>query len=152
MLWLSGSLRPFLYSSSVYSYHFFLISSVSVRSILFLSFIVPICMKCSLGIYNFLEEISNLSHSILLHDFSALITEEGFLISFFYSLDSAFKWVYLSFSPLPFTFLLFSAICKLSSDNHFALLHCFFLGMVLTLPPVQCHEPPSIVPQALYQI
>ena len=32
----------FLYSSSVYSCHFFLVSSVSVRSIPFLSFIVPI--------------------------------------------------------------------------------------------------------------
>ena len=40
--WLSGSLRSFLYSSSVYSCHLFLISSTSVRSILFLSFIVPI--------------------------------------------------------------------------------------------------------------
>ena len=39
--WLSRSLRPFLYSSSVYSCHF-LISSASVMSIPFLSFIVPI--------------------------------------------------------------------------------------------------------------
>ena len=37
-LWLSGSLRPFLYSCSVYSCHFFLISSASVRSLPFLSF------------------------------------------------------------------------------------------------------------------
>ena len=40
--WLTGSLRPFLYSSSVYSYHLFLTSSASVRSLLLLSFIVPI--------------------------------------------------------------------------------------------------------------
>ena len=40
--WLSGSWRSFLYSSSVYSYHLFLISSASVRSIHFLSFIEPI--------------------------------------------------------------------------------------------------------------
>ena len=33
--WLSGSLRSFLYSSSVYSCHLFLISSVSVRSLPF---------------------------------------------------------------------------------------------------------------------
>jgi len=39
--WLSGSLRSFLYSS-VYSCHLFLISSASVRSIPFLSFIKPI--------------------------------------------------------------------------------------------------------------
>ena len=40
--WLSGLWRSFLYSSSVYSCHFFLISSASVRSIPFLSFIEPI--------------------------------------------------------------------------------------------------------------
>ena len=42
-------------------------------------------MKCSLGISNFLEEISSLSHSIVLLYFSLLITEEGFLISPCYS-------------------------------------------------------------------
>ena len=45
--------------------------------------------------------------------------------------NSAFKWVYLSFSPLHFTSLLFSAICKASLDNHFAILLFFFLWMVL---------------------
>ena len=41
--WLSGSWRSFLYSSrTVYSCHLFLLSSVSVRSIPFLSFIEPI--------------------------------------------------------------------------------------------------------------
>ena len=40
--WLSGSWRAFLYSSSVYTCHLFLISSASVRSIPFLSFIVSI--------------------------------------------------------------------------------------------------------------
>ena len=41
-LWLSGSWSLFLYSSSVYSCYLFLISSASVRSLPFLSFIVPI--------------------------------------------------------------------------------------------------------------
>ena len=40
--WSSGSWRCFLYCSFVYSCHLFLISSASVRSIPFLSFIVPI--------------------------------------------------------------------------------------------------------------
>ena len=40
--WLSGSWRSFFYSFSVYSCHLFLISSSSVRSIPFLSFIEPI--------------------------------------------------------------------------------------------------------------
>ena len=34
-------------------------------------------MECSLGISNFLEEISSLSHSIIFLYFFALITEEG---------------------------------------------------------------------------
>ena len=44
-------------------------------------------MKCSLGISNFLEEISSLSHSIVFLYFFALIIEEGFLISPCYSLE-----------------------------------------------------------------
>ena len=40
-LWLSGSLSPFLYSSSVCSCHLFLIPSASLRGILFLPFTVP---------------------------------------------------------------------------------------------------------------
>ena len=130
--------------------------------------------------------------------------------------NSSFRRVYLSFSLLPFAFLLFTVICKTSSDNSFAFLH-LFLGdgfdpfsctMVKHLPtmretqvralgrevhlekematyfsilawkipwmeepsrlqsmgsqrvrhdwatslPVQCHEPLSVVLQALYQI
>ena len=44
-------------------------------------------MKCSLGISNFLKEISSLSHSIISLYFFALIMEEGFLISPCYSLE-----------------------------------------------------------------
>ena len=42
LLWSSGSQRSFLYSSSVYSCHLFLIPSASVRSMPFLSFIESI--------------------------------------------------------------------------------------------------------------
>jgi len=63
--------------------------------------------------------------------------------------NSAFKCVYLSFSPLPLASLLFSAIYKASSDNHFAFLHSFSWGWSWSLPPVQCHEPLSIVLLAL---
>ena len=41
-LWLSRLLRPFVHNSSVYSCHLFLISSALVRSLHFLSFIIPI--------------------------------------------------------------------------------------------------------------
>ena len=44
-------------------------------------------MKCPLGISNFLEEISSLSHSIVFLYFFALTTKEGFLISPCYSLE-----------------------------------------------------------------
>ena len=44
-------------------------------------------MKCSLGISNFLEAISSLSHSVLFFYFFALIIEEGFLISSCYSME-----------------------------------------------------------------
>ena len=118
----------------MYSCHFFLISSASVRSRPFLSFIeLHLCMKCSLGISNFLEEISSLSHSVVFLYFFALITEEGFLISSYYSLESAFRCLYLSFSPLLFASLLYTAVCKASPDSHFAFLHFFSMGMNLIL-------------------
>jgi len=44
-------------------------------------------MKCSLGISDFLEEISSLPYSIVFLYFFALIAEEGFLISLYYSLE-----------------------------------------------------------------
>ena len=104
----------------------FLISPASVSiSVLYCA---HLCMKCSLGISNFLEEISGLSHSIIFLYFFALITYLSILGILW---NSAFKWVYLSFSPLPFTSLLFSGICMASWDNHFAFLHFFLLGMVL---------------------
>ena len=73
-----------------------------------------LCMKCSLGISNFLEVITSNSHSIVFLYFFALITEEGFLISPCYSLELCIKWVCFSFSPLPFASLLFIAVCKVS--------------------------------------
>ena len=54
-----------------------------------------------------------------------------FLSLFAFLWNSSFKWVYLFFSPLLFTSLLFTAICKAYSDSHFPFLHFFFLGMVL---------------------
>jgi len=124
----------FLYSFSVYCCHLFLISSASVRSIPFLSFIVLIFAWCVP-----LVSLTFLTRSqvfpILLFSSISLHWSLG---KAFFSLhailcNSAFKCVYLSFSPLPFASLLFSAICKASSDNHFAFLHFFFFGMVLPL-------------------
>ena len=99
-------------------------------------------MKASLGISNFLEEIS-----IVFLYFFALIAEEGFLISPCYSLELCIK---MGISFL-FSFVIsisFLALCKTSSENHFSFLH-FSWGWSWALPPVQCHESLSIVLQAL---
>ena len=105
-LWLSGSWRSFLCSSSVYSCYFFLIASASVICIPFVLYCAHFCMKCSLGISNFLEEISSVSHSIVFLYFFALITEEGFLISPCYSLKLCIQ-MGISFL-FSFAFLFFS--------------------------------------------
>ena len=54
-LWLSGSWRSFLYSSSVYSYYLFLISSASVRPLPILSFEPTIAWNGSLVSLIFLK-------------------------------------------------------------------------------------------------
>ena len=54
-----------------------------------------LCMKCSPGISNFLEEISSLSHSIAFLYFFALITEEGYLITPCNSLE---LWIQMGIS------------------------------------------------------
>ena len=85
-LWLSRSWSSFLYSFSVYSYHLFLISSTSVRSIPCLSFIKPI-FAWNIPLVSLILEISTLSPSVVFLYFFALITEEGFLISSCYPLE-----------------------------------------------------------------
>ena len=102
-----------------------------------------LCMKCSLGISNFLEEISRLSYCIVLLYFFALITEEGFLISPGYSLGLCIQVGISLLLSFAFPSLLFTAICKASSDSHFGFLPFFFLGMVLI--PVSCLFPCSSV-------
>ena len=62
-------------------------------------------MKYSLGISNFLEANSGLSHSIAFLYFFALITKEGFLISLSYSLELCIQTGISFYSR--YTFLLF---------------------------------------------
>ena len=130
--WFSGSWKSLLYSSSVYCCHLFLISSASIRSIPFLSFIVLI-FAWNVPVISLIFLKRSLVFPILLFSSVSLhwSLRKAFLSLLAILWNSAFRWVYLSFSPLPFTYLLFSAICKASSDNHFAFLHFFFLGMVL---------------------
>ena len=88
-------------------------------------------MKCSLGISNFLEEISSLSHSVVFPIFLCIdCWGRLFYLSllFFGTLHSnGYIFPFLLCLSLVF----FSIICKVSSENHFAFFHFFFFGMVL---------------------
>ena len=148
--WLSGSLRPFffffLYSSSVYSCHLFLISSTSVRSIPFLSFIVPIFS------WNFLVSLILLKKSCLSHYiplFLCIVHLRRLSYLYLQFFELFIQRCIFFFSPLPFVSLLFSAICKASSDSILPFCISASWGWLWSLPPVQCYEPPSIVLQAL---
>ena len=116
-LWLSRSQRPFSYSVSVYSCHLFLIISVSLSSLLYLSFIVLVFSEMFPWYLQFLEEFSSLSHSTVFLYFFALSLEKGLLMSPCCSLKLCLPLGLSSPSPLPFTFLLSSTICEASSDN-----------------------------------
>ena len=130
-------MKIFLYSSSVYSCHLFLISSASVRSIPFLSFIKPI-VAWNVPLVSLIFLKRSPMFPILLFSSISLhwSLRKAFLSLLAILWNSASKWVYLCLFPLPLTFLVLTAICKASSDNHFAIFHFFFLGMVLI--PASC--------------
>ena len=103
-------------------------------------------MKYSLGISNFLEKISSLSPSIDFVYFFALIAEEGFLISPCYSLELCIQMLISFLFSFAFRFpFFFTAICKASSDSHFAFLHFFFLGMILIPDQLYVYIYPSLL-------
>ena len=149
--WLSHLWRSFLYSSFVYSCHLLLISSASVRFITFLSCIVPIFA------WNIpLVSLSFLKRSLV---FPVLLFSS---ISFHWSLRKAFLsllailWnsasdAYIFTFLLCFSLLFFSQLF-IRPPQTAILLFCisFPWGWSWSLCPVQCHEPHSIVHQALY--
>ena len=114
----------------MYSFHLFLISSVSTRSLPFLPFIVPIFGWNAPWMFPIFLKRS-LVFPLLL--FSSIIKhcslKKAFLSLLAIFWNSAFNWMYLSLSPLLFPHS--STICKAYSDNHFAFLLFFFFGMVL---------------------
>ena len=128
--------KPFFYSSWVYSCQLFLISSASVRSLPFLSFIVPV-----VAWYEHLVSLIFLKRSLVLaillfSSISLHCSLKKALLSLLAILcNYAFNWVYLSLSLSPFASLLFSAVGKAFSDYHFAFLHFLFFGMVLVTVP-----------------
>ena len=136
---ITGSWGSFLYSSSVYSCHLFLISSACVRSIPFLSFIEPIfAWNVPLVSQIFLKR--SLVFPILL--FSSISLRKAFLSLLDILWNFAFRHLYLSLAPLPFASLLFTAVCKASPDSHFcvplnhlqALIKYKFLGLFVSGP------------------
>ena len=95
-------------------------------------------MKSSLGVSNFLEEISSLSHSIVFLYFFALITWESFLMSPRYSLQLCIQ-MHLS-STLSFAFHVSSSLShfegilrQASSDRHPQTAICLFAFILLGL-------------------
>ena len=106
-------------------------------------------MKCSLGIPNFLEEISSLSiplfSSVSLH--WSLRKASLSLLAILW--NSALKGIYISFSPLSFASFLSQLFVRPPQTT--VLPFCISLpwGWSWSLPPIQCHRPLSIVHQAL---
>jgi len=151
--WLSGLWRSFLYSSSVYSCHLFLISSASVWSIPFLSFIEPI-FAWNVPLVSLIFLKRSLIFPILLFSSISLhwSLRKAFLalLAILWNLHSdAYIFPFL----LCFSLLFFSQLF-VRPPKTAILLFCisFPWGWSWSLSPVQCHEPPSIVHQALYQI
>ena len=142
---LSRSLWAFLYSSSVLSLHHFLISSASVKSLIYCT---HLCMKCSSGISAFLEEIYTFtillfsSNSCTIHLwrlsslsllFSGSLHSTGYIFPFL-----------LCLSLLLFSQVFLSPPQATTLPSHF----CFPWGWFWRSPPIQCYKPPSIVLQA----
>ena len=59
--------------------------------------------------------------------------------------NSAFKWVYLSFSPLPFCLFFSQLFVRPPQTVILPLYISSSWRWFWSLPPVKCHEPPSIV-------
>ena len=160
--WLPGSWRSFLYSSSVYSCYLFLISSASVRSIPFLSFIKPnfawnvplvslIFLKSSLNFPILLFPLflctdcwGRLSYLSLL--FFGTLHSNGYIFPFLLCLNG-----YIIPFLLCLSLLFFSQLFVRPPQTAILLFHISISwAWSCCLSPVQCHEPPSIVHQALY--
>ena len=100
--WLSGSWRSFLHSSSVYSCSLFLISSSFVRSIPFMSYIMPI-FSWNVPLVSLIFLKRSLIFPILLFSSISLHWSLRKVFSCLLAIlwNSVFEWLYLSFPPLP---------------------------------------------------
>ena len=145
--WLSGWWRSFLYSSSVHSCHLFLVSSASVWSIPFLSFIEPI-FAWNVPLVSLIFLKRSLVFPILL--FSSICTDHqgrlSYLSLLFFGTLHSHGYI---FSFLLCFLLLFFSQLFVKPPQTAILLFCisFSWGWSWSLSPVQHHERPSIVHQ-----
>ena len=149
-LWLSGSWRSFLYSSSVYSCHLFLISYASVRSIPFLSFILPIFAWNIPLVSLIFSRRSPVFPNLLFSSISlhwSLRKSSLSLLAILWTLHSD---GYI-FPFLLCLLLLFFSQLFVKTPQTTVLPFCISSswGWFWSPPPVQCYKPPFIVLQAL---
>ena len=151
--WWSGSWRSFLYSSFVYSCHLFLVSSASVGSIPLLSFTVPI-FAWNVPLVSLIFLKRSLSFPFYCFPLFLCIDQWGRLsylsLPFFGTLDSnGCIFPFLLCLSLPFFSQLF---VRPPQTTILPFCISFSWGWSWSLLPKQCHESPSLVLQAFYQI
>ena len=120
--WLSWSLRCFC----IVLLCILTTSSASVRSIPFLSFIEPI-FAWNVPLVSLIFLKRSLLFPILLFPFISChwSLRKAFLSLLAIVWNSSFRWLCLSFSSLTSASLLFTVMCKASSDSQFAFFHFF---------------------------
>ena len=108
-------------------------------------------MDYSLGISDFLEEISSLSHSIVFLYFLHWSLRKAFLSLLAILWNSIFICLYLSFSPLLLASLFLASQLFLTplQTTIFAICISFSWEWFWSQPPVQYYKPLSLVLQAL---
>ena len=138
----------------MYSCYLFLIASASVRSIPFLSFIEPIFAWNVPSVSLIFLKRCLVFHILLFFSLSLHWSlRKAFLHLLAILCNSAFRWVYLSFSPLPL--LLFFSQLFVGPPQTTILPFCisFSWGSSWSPPPPQCHQPQFIVLRhSVYQI
>ena len=143
------SLWPFLYSSSVHSCHLFLISSASVRSLTFLSFIVPILAESvPLVVPIFLKQ--SLFFTILLFSSNSChvhLWRLSYIPLLFSGSLHSIECIFLFLLCL--SLLVFSQLfLRPPQASPFPYHICFSWGWFWWPHPIHCYKPPSIVLQA----
>ena len=129
--WLAGSWRSFLYSSSMYACHLFLISSASVRSIPFLSYFMPI-FACKIPLVSQFSSRDFQSFPFYCFPLFLCIDYWGMLSYLsLLSLELCIQLVICFLFSFAFSFSSFLSYLEGLLRQPFGFLHFFFLGMVL---------------------